>query len=652
MKARHNQVQPGKNTYLPENTAEITSTTILRKLASGFHSLFLQSQQQGTRYLELSVSYRQVMDLVFEDVEAEEKTKQTVVDDSALLLLRETSMIWHLFEIFSLLPADDLVAPHLFEWQHNHISIVDDKMLEELKALQEMKSPESTDSYWDLLNKFALTGLNRYICDLLSWHSGWKGLKVPKPGQNTHTSRFLHRGRVENELERLLYDLVILLSTTPSYAGNVETYQIDLKSWKSSLSRLINLTDDDRLRTLIGILSGDANIISDEIQNWSFIEQICAISLHCEPLLEVGEFGAFAEDFERRKGLELDDTTSKTLSQILQGDFREAIHGVIATSREKWWFAAHLTDLLENAGVIEPVELHDGEDRERAICNYVEQLVEDRAFLPLAASYLQFCPNNGREILHEIIATTSLNTEKELRGALKLCAQYGVEERVKSTLYDKLATKYLQQDMYCAALRLFIESGDVIQCRKTSTALVHSLVVPLEKSDPELMRVTLNSLVIPLDISQGCIFLESLADSSDLFTRNWKLLRCYYHLSLNYKEGNWGAIQRVVTEILTKNLVPRELAFSLLCDCAAIIRLRIEEREVVFDTATTHLLMKCLNDVTSSPHEEHRKPLALLAPKYDHEQALQHLKWSFSKNLSKAILSSGTGPTAGFSFMN
>jgi hypothetical protein len=83
-------------------------------------------------------------------------------------------MLWHLTEIFSLLPEEAFVAPYLFMWQHEHVAVVDEKILEELKTLQAMKSPESSDQYWSLLTKFAIVGLNRYICDMLSWHSSWK----------------------------------------------------------------------------------------------------------------------------------------------------------------------------------------------------------------------------------------------------------------------------------------------------------------------------------------------------------------------------------------------------------------------------------------------------------------------------------------------
>lgn len=103
-------------------------------------------------------------------------TKDTTTLDvpDELEFMRMCSSQWHLFEIFYLLPKGELVAPHLFEWQHKHLGVVDKYTKENMLELERLDRPEDNPDYWNMLYKLALIGLYKYVRELLYIHSSWK----------------------------------------------------------------------------------------------------------------------------------------------------------------------------------------------------------------------------------------------------------------------------------------------------------------------------------------------------------------------------------------------------------------------------------------------------------------------------------------------
>lgn len=65
-----------------------------------------------------------------------------------------------------------------------------------------------------------------------------------------------------------------------------------------------------------------------------------------------------------------------------------------------------------------------------------------------------------------------METERKLRELLSLCEYYKVREQVKADLLRNLAGKEIGKGLYCSALRLYIEAGDLIRSRIASTMLV------------------------------------------------------------------------------------------------------------------------------------------------------------------------------------
>lgn len=136
-----------------------------------FHHHFHELQENPARTLEVSVKYRATMDSACQDLEG---CKNYVGVEQELLYMRMFSSQWHLFEIFYLLPKGELVAPHLFEWQHKHLGVVDKYTKENMLELERLDRPEDSPDYWNMLYKLALIGLYKYVRELLYIHSSWK----------------------------------------------------------------------------------------------------------------------------------------------------------------------------------------------------------------------------------------------------------------------------------------------------------------------------------------------------------------------------------------------------------------------------------------------------------------------------------------------
>lgn len=63
------------------------------------------------------------------------------------------------------------------------------------------------------------------------------------------------------------------------------------------LRRLLNMTQDSRLTTLLSILNGDQATIDAQIQDLSFMERICATVIHTRQDATIGNFPKFLEQY-------------------------------------------------------------------------------------------------------------------------------------------------------------------------------------------------------------------------------------------------------------------------------------------------------------------------------------------------------------------
>lgn len=60
------------------------------------------------------------------------------------------------------------------------------------------------------------------------------------------------------------------------------------------------MADDDRMRTLLGILSGDARTIHQHSFQANWVDRLCAKVIHSNQLLTIHEFGAVVNEYVGR----------------------------------------------------------------------------------------------------------------------------------------------------------------------------------------------------------------------------------------------------------------------------------------------------------------------------------------------------------------
>jgi nuclear pore complex protein Nup85 len=105
------------------------------------------------------------------------------------------------------------------------------------------------------------------------------------------------------------------------------------------------------------------------------------------------------------------------LSSLARGDVLKSCQ---ATRKYDPWLAAHMTDLLNVAGILDDGEVEDGEEhqniqrsgeaiRQKAIEEYAETLLDDQGLWRLAVDYLAYCGVQARRRMRHILLDVPLS---------------------------------------------------------------------------------------------------------------------------------------------------------------------------------------------------------------------------------------------------
>ena len=298
------------------------------------------------------------------------------------------------------------------------------------------------------------------------------------------------------------------------------------------------------------------------------------------------------------------------------------IHQVIKDSSSmfsNWWFVAHLTDLLHHSGQREAHKLQYSSNlREFLLLDYASSLMSHKSLWIVGVSYLDHCPEFGRQYLEHFMENMPIETERKAQKLLNICQERNMTEQARS-ICKVVGMRHLSNKRLGAALTWFLRSKDVA----FATVIAEKFL--LEYSE--------NGSFTNLDL------IDNLGPSM-LLSNRLTFLGKYREFHKLYNDGDFYAAASLLLSLLDSKLAPKEFWITLLIDAIPLLEPR--GKKVIFSSADTYQLMDCLEEL-SKEFEIMRQAdgKRRVFSEYEREK-LDILKLGLTRNLSRAIVQEGS----------
>uniref|UniRef100_UPI00398ECCF6 nuclear pore complex protein Nup85-like n=1 Tax=Pristiophorus japonicus TaxID=55135 RepID=UPI00398ECCF6 len=126
--------------------------------------------------------------------------------------------------------------------------------------------------------------------------------------------------------------------------------------------------------------------------------------------------------------------------------------------------------------------------------------------------------------------------------------------------------------------------------------------------------------------------------SSMLLSDRLTFLGKYCEFHKLYGETQFAEAAKLLLSLMTARIAPRSFWMTLLLDSLPLM----EQKEVIFSTEQTYVLMHCLEDVTTGEAESDSETRAVGGEDEVETTKLGLLRLAFTRNLAKAIVQEGT----------
>jgi len=259
--------------------------------------------------------------------------------------------------------------------------------------------------------------------------------------------------------------------------------------------------------------------------------------------------------------------------------------------------------------------------REHILLEYAEGLLSHGSLWQVGVSYLDFCPQFGRQHLALHLEKLPVDSDAKATKVLRVLEKRGLTPQAFS-LCRVLAIRALKASRLGASLSWAIKSKDVAFASFVAEKL--------------LTDYSLTGRFSHLDI------LDHLGPDMALSDK-LAFLGKYREFHLLYENSEFPGAGQLLLSLLTAKLAPKRFWLMLLMDTLPLL----ESGEVIFDVDDTYELLHCLEELQtwskleSLPDEEDGGGGGALKSSLDEEKT-GLLRLALARNLARALVEPGS----------
>ncbi|ELT92130.1 hypothetical protein CAPTEDRAFT_228245 [Capitella teleta] len=582
-------------------------TPVARKLVNEAHDIFISLQNnvdtEDKQYqmLKHSAAYRSIIKACVMDIQL--ALKQCTSEDdrmafeTQLQLFEAVELIWSFCEILyvSVLPAGALIS-QLQQWMRLHFTESDRLAHEALRG----SNPQNAEGYWPAVYGLIFQGRITEALQVLSVH----------PERDSE-----HFKLIEQLLRRM-----------PVYAANsglsIGEFENKWRYWQEECVERLrdgSFMAHPCLEVICQILCGEDEVFaahSDLLGTWYCL--MVARLFYQNPAIKVFDL-QYATQFcvDAYGGLSNLQPWDSILLAAVEFDIHQVIREC-SSSFGNWWFASHLTDLLQHCGKLESHTLHFGSTlREFLLLEFATSLLSHHSLWQIGILYLDHCSEFGRFYIEEFVERIPIETERKAQKVLKICEERDLQPQIRS-ICKSMGMRSLHNKHLGAALSWSLRSKDV-----------NFVTFIAEKFLNEYSE------------SGGFIDLEVLdhLGSSMLLSSKLTFLGKYREFHRLYEEREFKAAASLLLALLTAKIAPPRFGMTLLLDALPLL----QSESIIFTSEETYELMHCLEEINISRRLKAKKAAKDDAMDEDvDKEKLDLMKLGLARNLARAIVHEGT----------
>ncbi|XP_034047191.1 nuclear pore complex protein Nup85 [Thalassophryne amazonica] len=585
----------------------------LRKLFNESHHIFvglqnlaedLPSKNKKHQFVSISKNYRSVIRASMEELQQvavcttnAEVAKQYENQVSILLAIE---LIWNLCEVLFIDAAPAGLLLHaLLDWMRLHKADVDEKAREVLQS----ENPAEHEGYWDVVVSYVIQGRLEEARQMLSKQAALQ----------------LATSNMYKLMDTLLAKMPFY---NPIGTQTLTEFDVKWRHWHEEVDHYLqdkSFASNPHLELICKILAGDEDTLlehKEQLSTWYHF--LVTRLLFCYPTVKPTELHYYAQScmtmFLDSRGV------PEPLDSILLAAFEFDIHQVIkdcSIALNNWWFAAHLTDLLDHCKLLQSHNLHFGSNlREFLLLEYASGLFTHHSLWQLAVDYFDYCPEFGRVYLELQIERMPLETERKALKVLRICEQRQMSEQVRS-ICKIMATRALRNNRLGSALSWSIRAKDAAFATLISERFLQNYCARGSFSDLDLI----DNLGPAMLLSDRLTFLGKYREFHKL-----------------YGEKHFREAAKLLLNLMMAKIAPRSFWMTLLTDALPLL----EQKEVIFSADQTHDLMFCLEELTSSKNSTTPYTDQHMEEDDVEQTKVALLRLALARNLAMSIVKEGT----------
>jgi len=590
-----------------------------RKLISESHQYFLQVQQVAqsakaagdgstAQLLKFSRLYRAILKTCAMEMED---------DPAEAQLLELQELIWSLVEILFIdFPSSGLILNQLLEWVHQHFPTGErlaPQILEDVASIASeddgAASPESSAHFWPAVLAFILQGQLDRAREVLALHSSHLDAE--------------NSPMIKDALDSV-DELLRKMPLFSAFVGkSVTEFDLRWQRWKEEchlrLARGI-FGVEPKLELIVRLLTGDeAAFRSDEVIDvtTTWYHHLVSKLLYTNPTIK-----AIDVQYHIHQAMDLFTVATgqapTPVDAILQSAFEFDVHTVVkecCSQLPNWWLATHLTDLLHHCGQLDlsntsvlNQQKYKCSLREHIILEYTEGLMSHSSLWQVGISYLDYCPQFGRQHQALHLEKIPVDSESKATKVLRMMQTRGLTAQAFS-LCRVLAIRALRSDRLGLALSWSIKSKDVA----FASFVAEKLLTDYSQTGSFSHLDILDHLGSDMVLSDKLAFLGK-----------------YREFHLLYENSSFLEAGQLLLGLLTAKLAPKRFWLMLLMDTLPLL----ESNQVIFNVDDTYELMHCLEELQSWSQLEIDP-----APKTSfEEEKVGLLRLALARNLARALV--------------
>ncbi|KAI9237570.1 MAG: Nup85 nucleoporin-domain-containing protein [Podila humilis] len=542
-----------------------------------------------------------------ESVRNNMETDDTQSISKELQIIKDVHAIWQLTEYMFLTSDDEKpLALLLSKWLEIHEF---DALVDRAKDLSKQRSKIKDPDFWPYVNRCILRGMRNNVLYIVD-----EALREEE----------------SDEVADALAELLRLLRGIPSLETMIRDSNLNQRhfKWQQECKKFAKSPALKHLgneaATTIKILLGDLDAIFEQTDSWK--DAMAAIILYTDPDRPRQEIGPTLDlcvsKYLTGKEITLVDRIKIAIFQM------DAIKAVrYCSSFDDPWLVAHLTDVLHQHGFLDPVGLTlqdltssglETNIRDFFIISYAQSLISDPDLWEVIAGYLLRCGRTGRTMLSTWICHVPLDSPEKAIKVLEFCKNNNLLDSLQS-INRVIGVEQEKLGRYDMAIQHFIASKDNDRVAKVVD---------------NLMRKLLKEGTLDLDESLGSL------TGQKVHNEHVEFLRLYGKFQRYRKSDKVVLAGRQLVDLLSLEKAPKKYWALLLFDALPLL----ESKKLIFSSADTYELMRCLEEVVGSPHMS--EYLQLLPPTIatdsvsteDRVLLLDVIRLSLAKNLARALV--------------